>query len=421
LANGNNGNSPAPGSPFVVGRPLRPDEKIFGREEAFQFIAEQLADFSSVNIVGERRLGKTSLLNHLLAHPQQYLKVPPDAVLVVARVDLQGGVTDAARFYGTTLLELLSHLPAESAAAIRFAPLRERLEQTPEADYDEFAGVLRQLHAAKAPQLRPVLMLDEFERLLDRKDEHAFPYPGFFDGIRSIMGTAESLALVVASRRPLAEYFADPQRPGSLTSSFPTYFVPFQLEPLDEAAAHALLLQPSDHTLTIAEATQAQAWAKGHPCHLQAAGAAFYEAKVRSRRASWVRSRFEELKGQNCMVSPIVTARPLVGEREKSVARSIFWTGPMRVGKVVWKAGDKLGEVAAWITGFVFVLLVVLCLLGVVSRGAVVTMLLKSVGLSPEGVVPTATATATPLPSPTVEPTAAPEPTPTRHSLKGAQ
>ena len=56
----------ASGSPFVVGRPLRASEPIFGRQAAFRFVAGELAKFSSANIVGERRMGKTSLLNHLL-------------------------------------------------------------------------------------------------------------------------------------------------------------------------------------------------------------------------------------------------------------------------------------------------------------------------------------------------------------------
>jgi len=71
---------PAParavGSPFVVGRPLRADEPIFGRDEVFRFIAGELAKFSSVNVVAERRMGQTSLINHLVGHPERYLPSP---------------------------------------------------------------------------------------------------------------------------------------------------------------------------------------------------------------------------------------------------------------------------------------------------------------------------------------------------------
>lgn len=44
-------------SPFVVGRPLRANEPIFGREDALRFIADQLVHYSSINIVGDRDAG----------------------------------------------------------------------------------------------------------------------------------------------------------------------------------------------------------------------------------------------------------------------------------------------------------------------------------------------------------------------------
>ncbi|MHC4984407.1 MAG: restriction endonuclease, partial [Planctomycetota bacterium] len=100
------------GSPFVVGRPLRASEPIFGRGEAFRFVAGELAKFSSVNIVGERRMGKTSLLNHLIGRQDEHLVPQPDQPpLVLACLDLQAGVSNEARFYGTALRELLDHLP----------------------------------------------------------------------------------------------------------------------------------------------------------------------------------------------------------------------------------------------------------------------------------------------------------------------
>lgn len=102
----------ASGSPFVVGRPLRAHERLFGREDALQFLGRYLADFSSVNLVGERRMGKTSLLVHLRAHAQRYcLPRPAQPPLVLASLDLQNGVTHAARFYGLALRALLAHIP----------------------------------------------------------------------------------------------------------------------------------------------------------------------------------------------------------------------------------------------------------------------------------------------------------------------
>lgn len=301
----------ASGSPFVVGRPLRASEPIFGRQAAFRFVAGELAKFSSVNVVGERRMGKTSLLNHLVGRQDEVLIPQPDQPpLALARLDLQAGVSKAARFYGTALRELLDGLPpSRSAEAGRFQEWRERLHARPEASYDEFEHTLKRLRDPRGVCARPALIVDEIERLLDPAVKEGFPFPYFFDGLRATI-TADLLAMIVASRRPLAEYFLDPARPGSLTSSFPTYFTPFTLSPLDDAAADALLLlQPSDHPLTLQETAEAKRWAGGHPCHLQVAGQAWYEAKDAGHTAEWVRRRFEELKSQSCMVGHTAPAR----------------------------------------------------------------------------------------------------------------
>jgi len=58
-----NSNLPASsGSPFSPGIPLEAHQPIFGREEALRFAGGELARYRSVNIIGERRMGKTSLL-----------------------------------------------------------------------------------------------------------------------------------------------------------------------------------------------------------------------------------------------------------------------------------------------------------------------------------------------------------------------
>ena len=111
--------------------------------------------------------------------------------------------------------------------------------------------------------------------------------------------------MVVASRRPLIDYFTDPSRSGSMTSTFPSYFVPYELELFDEAAADALLLQPSDQTLTLSEVAAAKGWAGGHPCHLQCAGAGLYEARAAGKPIAWGQKRFADIKRQACDVGRI--------------------------------------------------------------------------------------------------------------------
>jgi hypothetical protein len=373
----------APGSPFVVGRPLRSGEPIFGREAVFRFAASQLAKFSSVNIVGERRMGKTSLFNHLVGHQDSHLVPQPDQPpLVLACLDLQAGVSSAARFYGTALRELLDHLPpSRSAEACGFQDWRERLHASPAADYDEFERVLKRLRDSRGVCVRPVLVVDEFERLLDPSAKEGFPFPDFFNGVRALI-TAELLAMIVASRRPLAEYFLDPARSGSLTSTFPNYLTPFTLSLLDDAAADALLLQPGDHTLTIQETTEAKRWAGGHPCHLQVAGQAWYEAKAEGRTPQWARRRFAELKSQSCMTGHAAAAKPPPQHgRLRRILRAIFRDVPVRVGRLAQHLGTRLDDVAAWIIGAAVIVLLLLVLLGVARGSDLLDVIKKGLGL----------------------------------------
>ena len=379
--------APAAGSPFVVSRPLRASEPIFGREDAFRFLAGQLAMFSPVNVVAERRMGKTSLLNHLIAHQEQYLiPQPGQPPLVLACLDLQGGISDAARFYGTTLRELFDHLPhSRSREARALEEWRQQLHTRPEATYDEFERGLRQMRDEDGIAVQPVLVVDEFERLLEPGAAQGFPYPGFFNGVRALI-TKGLLAMVIASRLPLIDYFRDPARPNGLTSTFPSYFTPFTLGPLSESAADALLLQESDHPLTIQEAAPAQRWAGGHPCHLQAAGYAWYEAKQGGYTERWVEVRFEELRMQLCSTGQPEEARveeathPRAGWLRRGL-RVVFVDAPMRVGRLAQRLGEHFDKIAAWIIGAVMVLVVIFLILGKVGWQDMWDVIKRGLGL----------------------------------------
>ncbi len=371
------------GSPFVVGRPLRADEPIFGREMAFRFVADQLAKYGSVNLVAERRMGKTSLLNHLIGHAEDCLIPQPDQPpLVLAWLDLQAQVTNQARFYGMALRELLDRLPPSlSNQAPTLQDWRARLHTHPEADYDEFQRVLRCLHDPGSICARPVLVVDEFERLFDAQAKEGFPFPGFFDGVRALI-TADLLAMIVASRRPLVEYFCGPARTGSLTSTFPSYFTPFRLSALDVGAADALLLQASDRPLTLHEAAEAKRWAGGHPCLLQAAGQACYEARSQSFPAGWARQRFQELKSQNCMPDPAARPRASASSgRARRFLRAVFWRVPLGIGRLAQRLEARLDDLAAWIIGVAVIVAVALLLFGAAKGSELWAVIKKGLGL----------------------------------------
>lgn len=330
-------------TPFVVGRPLRADEPIFGRDETFALVHEALEKFSSVNLVGERRMGKTSFLNHLLDNPARR---PPTGSppLLLARLDLQDdSISDARRFYGQALRALL----AQTAG---WDGLRQRLAQQAEAEADEFYAWLAECQAQGAG--RPVLIVDEFERLLEPDLRGGFPLPQFYDGLRAAI-TAQRLALLVASRLPLAEHFQ--RLPAGLTSTFPNYLPPQFLRELQAADADRLLLQGNAAGIGIAEAQAAKHWATGHPCRLQCAGQAWLEAKRFHHDADWARQRYRELSGQACLAhNPKLPWGLRLKRAWAWLCRGPRWLCvdlPCGIGRGVRWFGEKVDQAVAWLVG----------------------------------------------------------------------
>ncbi len=272
-------------SPFVIGRPLRADEALFGRDQVIADLQNYLNQYSSVNLIGERRIGKSSLLNHLLGNPLYQLP-PAQPSLLLVRIDLQANVTRAEQFYGHALRAFLTKQPQ-----LAIGDQLQRLTQQPETDFNEFDASLRCWQG----QYRPVLVIDEFERLLEPQFRIGFPFPTFFEGLRALI-TANVLAFVIASRLSLREHFEC--HPSALTSSFPNYFTPIRLGELNEHAADTLLLQQS--LLNLAQVQQAKRWASRHPCRLQCAGQAWYEANRDHQDSAWAKQHYQDLQQQAC-------------------------------------------------------------------------------------------------------------------------
>jgi hypothetical protein len=288
------------GSPFSPGIPLEAHQPIFGREDAFRFISSELMRSKSVNLIGERRMGKTSLLKHLLGNQDKYLQPhtqqPP---LALIHVDLQDNISKAEQFYGKALRGLLDALPAQIGRQA-LESWRARLRERPEATAIEFENVLRSLKENESGCVRPVFLIDEFERVFEPHLRTGFQFPDFYDGLRAQI-TANRVAMVLFTREKLINYFTQQ----SLTSTFPSYFQPFTLRELEkEAADHLLLRQPSDHPLTTEHARQARSWAGLHPCRLQCAGAAWYQANSEGKPAQWAKKRYQEIVEQLGFVNP---------------------------------------------------------------------------------------------------------------------
>ncbi len=323
-------------SPFVPDHPLQANQPIFGREEAFEFIHGQLARFGSVNLVGEPRMGKTSLLHHLLDNPR-HRPPPGDPPLCLTRVDFQNYVVDLAGFYGLALREILLCLPTHPRLAD--APIRlKRLGEDLRSDLAEFEHWLLRLKEARIA--RPVLLMDDFERLLEPRFLPGFPSPVFYQGLGSLLA-GELLALVAASRLPLSEHFL--HHPEAPASDFPSHLSTYILRELDDSAAEQLLARGVACGFQPAEIQRARHWAGGHPCKLQCAGEAWYEAKQGHEGEAWAKRRFGELAGKLCQARARESWAGVVFRR---IGRGLLAlvAVPGKAWRRVARSGDKLRD-----------------------------------------------------------------------------
>ncbi|MEW6618407.1 MAG: two-component regulator propeller domain-containing protein [bacterium] len=164
-------------SPYITGLPLAPQSTLFvGRSEAFDFIERYLKSVSKKNILvltGQRRLGKTSLLNQVIVKfSSNYLPV---------LIDVQGIDSDSteAKFL-LTLSEKIQESAENQGIELELPPKEEF--------YERPASTFERLFLKKVYKLlgekQILLMFDEFESF-EKKD--GLMREDIFDYLRHLM------------------------------------------------------------------------------------------------------------------------------------------------------------------------------------------------------------------------------------------
>lgn len=183
-------------NPFIYGSSISDPAHFIGRRREIEQIQSRLlnAEFESSSIVGERRIGKTSLLKYL-SHSDvaQEAGFPPEEYIFVY-IDLQ-------------LFDLTKTPTDFWQRVLRAVKRRVEDEELQESISDIFREesidtfILDDLFTLVDDiNLHIVLLLDEFERVTQNK---AFDVD-FFSGLRAI-AIHHNLALITSSRRELVE------------------------------------------------------------------------------------------------------------------------------------------------------------------------------------------------------------------------
>jgi hypothetical protein len=267
-------------NPFTYGNPITTPDRFIGREsERTQILARLRNDaFESSSVVGERRIGKSSLLNAVASQAA-------DDGFSTLSLDPQMLSSQATprRFWDRVMHQLTRCLPDGELKAAA-----EALRQAESLDTFDLSDLFDQLNDAGQSVL---LLLDEFERVAGNRNFES----DFFYGLRALI-THHRLALVTASYAELSSLsHSDEVKASPFFNIFATIHLgPFKPEEADQLFER--YLAGTGTRFEERERAFLTAIAGTHPYYMQIGGSFLFEAYRRKwpseKRLAYTRRRF---------------------------------------------------------------------------------------------------------------------------------
>ena len=274
-------------NPFTYSGRIEKPEDFIGREAELRYIFDRLGPVAetgqpqSISVVGDRRIGKTSLLYYLAQVYRQRLS-QPDAYLF-AHLDLESAACQTVPgLLGAILQALLGQIDGKSKVARNLRDQRQAIAAGHQVTLVEFEEAIKDIARLPGARLWPVVCLDEFEFLAQYPDRFT---EAFYNSWRSLI-SANQIIFVIASMRPLIDLAQD----GGFTSPFFNVFDRIlRLGDFTPAEAHKLLDRgrACDRPFSDEECRRILHMAGRHPWHLQVAGALVYDAKAGGQAVDW--------------------------------------------------------------------------------------------------------------------------------------
>ena len=281
-------------NPFTYGNPISDPSRFFGRQAEAEQVYTRLrnAEFESSSIVGERRTGKTSLLNYI-AHPSTAQARGLDLaryIFVYADLQMVNQKTTPTRFWSRILRRVTRKIKDDELKA----EFKQAYEQSEIDNYtlDDL------FYVTDEHNLYFVLLLDEFENVTTNANFDT----DFFYGLRAL-AIHHNLALITASKQELITLcHSDAVR----ASPFFNIFANINLPAFDKEEATTLIQQSTAGTnvrFTPSELALLFDVAGYHPYFVQAAAHFLFTAHTKGlpaqRREQFLLHEFKEEAAPN--------------------------------------------------------------------------------------------------------------------------
>jgi AAA+ ATPase superfamily predicted ATPase len=275
-------------NPFTFGNPIKDPVRFIGRTAEIRQILNRLLSSAheSTSIIGERRIGKTSLLTYL-AQPEVSAKLglTPDRFCLVY-VDFQG-LTDITptRFWQRVLKKMSRSVCDES-----LKPSIDKLSERSEFDLFDLEDLFQ---TTMDKGMTIVLLMDEFEYVTENPNFKN----DFFGGLRAL-AIHSGVALIPATRRELVDLCHSDEIKGSPFFNIFANVVlrPFSRNEVDEMLEH--YTKESDVAFTPQEKDFIWETGGGYPIFAQMAGHYLVEGRYQGLTTEallkYTTSSFEE-------------------------------------------------------------------------------------------------------------------------------
>jgi len=215
-------------NPFTFGNPIRNPARFIGRTEDIRQITNRLLSSAreSTSIVGERRIGKTSLLKYL-TNPEiaESFGLKKEEFCLVY-IDFQGLNDITPQRFWQRVLRLMARTMENNEK-------REIFKSLSKQDYIDLFDLEDLFDEIGSDGLHVVLLLDEFEYVTQNPNFDS----DFFGGLRSL-AIHYNLSLVPATRRELVELCHSEEIKGS---PFFNIFATVVLKPFTEEETDTLI------------------------------------------------------------------------------------------------------------------------------------------------------------------------------------